>query len=59
MHTETSLLLCHTDEKTYEELIGQTNVMGTPDQFVIHMSDFYSLHDDLKMCITYTSLYTK
>ena len=59
MYTETSLLLCSTDERTYEELVGRTIVMGTPDQFVIHMSDFHSLHEDIKMCIVTRNLYTQ
>lgn len=59
MYKETPILLCNTDDSTYELLVQQTNVLGQPSSFVIHMADFYSLPDDLQKSVTYTYLYAE
>lgn len=56
---ETSLMLCKCSEDVYLELVAQTQVFGHPGEFVVHMADFYSLHEDLRAKVETNDLYKK
>ena len=56
---ETNLVLCACDEHVFLELVASEQVFGHPDEFVMHMADYYSMPDDVQAKVAHKPMFTE